>query len=78
MPNSKQENSAPALSVDDARRSGRRRKTYRRLSDARCRELYYRSLGIDGLISERDRLIQQYRDFVDDVFNDHFADKGGD
>ena len=41
----------------------------RGLTNARCRELYYRSLGIDALCRERERLIRSHLQFVSDVFD---------
>lgn len=79
MPNPTPRRSAHALpNRECAPQSRRRPKPYRPLSDARCRELYYRSLGIRELRTEAEMLIREHQGFIDDLFNEHFEDKGGD
>ena len=77
MDNSKPVRGASAPRKGDrAPQATRRPKPYRPLSDARCRELYLRSLGIKELRSEAENLIRAHQTFVDDIFNDHFDTEG--
>jgi hypothetical protein len=69
MPNSTPKRSAHALpNRDCAPQTRRQPKPYRPLSDARCRELYLRAQGIEQ------RVVNRYREFVDELFMDHFRD----